>query len=61
MTIFFVTHDLEEAVFVGSRLLVLSHYYTDHRDRSAMGVSRPPAVLAKARQGTRTSRRLIRA
>ncbi|MDJ0851904.1 MAG: ABC transporter ATP-binding protein [Myxococcota bacterium] len=31
MTIFFVTHDLEEAVFVGSRLLVLSQYYSDDR------------------------------
>ena len=31
MTIFFVTHDLEEAVFVGSRLLVLSQYYQDDR------------------------------
>ncbi len=27
MTIFFVTHDLEEALFVGSRILVLSQYY----------------------------------
>ncbi len=26
-TIFFVTHDLEEAIFVGNRLLVLSPYY----------------------------------
>jgi len=31
MTIFLVTHDLEEAVFLGSRLLVLSQYYTDDR------------------------------
>ena len=31
MTIFFVTHDLEEAVFVGTRVLVLSQYYTDER------------------------------
>ncbi len=28
MTIFFVTHDLEEAVYLGSRILVLSQYYT---------------------------------
>ncbi len=27
MTIFFVTHDLEEALFIGSRILVLSQYY----------------------------------
>jgi NitT/TauT family transport system ATP-binding protein len=31
MTYFLVTHDLEEAVFLGSRLLVLSQYYTDDR------------------------------
>jgi len=31
MTIFFVTHDLGEAVYLGTRLLVLSQYYTDDR------------------------------
>lgn len=38
MTIIFVTHDADEAVFLGSRLLVLSQYYTDDRgERTTRG------------------------
>jgi NitT/TauT family transport system ATP-binding protein len=43
MTIFFVTHDLEEAVYVGTRILVLSQYYTDDRGPE---VSRGSRIVA---------------
>ena len=40
MTIFFVTHDMEEAVFLGNRVLVLSQHYTDDRGPKAQRGSR---------------------
>jgi NitT/TauT family transport system ATP-binding protein len=36
-TIIFVTHDLEEAIFIGSRVIVLSQYYSGDDDSPAQG------------------------
>jgi NitT/TauT family transport system ATP-binding protein len=43
MTIFFVTHDLEEAAYLGTRVLVLSQYYADDRQS---GVKRGAKIVA---------------
>lgn len=45
LTIFFVTHDLVEACFLGSRLLVLSQYYTDDRGEGE-AVNRGGRIIA---------------
>ena len=45
MTIFFVTHDMEEAVYLGNRVLVLSQHYTDDRGQGP-GVQRGSRIVA---------------
>jgi NitT/TauT family transport system ATP-binding protein len=45
MTVFFVTHDLEEAVYLGTRVLALSQYYEDDRGAGA-GVNRGAKIVA---------------
>ena len=55
MTIFFVTHDMEEAVYLGTRVLVLSQHYID--DRGARRVKRGSRIVARLRAPQRRAPR----
>ena len=54
MTIFFVTHDMEEAVYLGTRVLVLSQNYLDDRGPGVKRGSRIVADYALANAVTST-------
>ncbi len=54
MTIFFVTHDMEEAVYLGTRVLVLSQHYLDDRGPAFKRGSRFVADYALANAVTST-------
>jgi NitT/TauT family transport system ATP-binding protein len=43
--VIFVTHDLEEAVFLGTRILVLSQFYTHEQD-NASGTVKGARIVA---------------
>lgn len=45
LTVFFVTHDLEEACYIGTRLLMISQYYSDDRGHEA-AVKRGAKIVA---------------
>jgi energy-coupling factor transporter ATP-binding protein EcfA2 len=52
-TIIFVTHDLEEAVFIDTRMVVLSQHYTDDRAPTPSGAARASSAISPSAKGRR--------
>jgi len=54
MTVFLVTHDLEEAIYLGTRILVLSQFYCDGRGKNSERGSKIVFDEALERRATST-------
>ncbi len=72
ITVFFVTHDIDEAVKLGTRLLCLSQYYTEYDggkacgarfvvDRKVMGGAMPPSEVVDTEEFKLLTKKIAKA